>query len=148
MASPKSFEAAVEVLETQKLAAQDIQDVVSAGRLEEAGIKVLNLQPQVTSAGRIILSSLQAKVVRDPARDDDDNNKMAVVDDLKMSMVENQFNSVIALWGDCDVVIGQGLRGEMGVSAVAQLQILSSLKDATIALDDFLTTVKVLSGNA
>jgi len=41
-----------------------------------------------------------------------------------------------------DITIGQGLRGTMGVSAVAQLTILSELREATAALDDFLRAVQ------
>ena len=44
------------------------------------------------------------------------------------------------------MTIGQGLRGERGVSAVAQSQFLSSLGEATAALlDGFLATVTSLS---
>lgn len=133
IAPPKSISTAMEILETQQLAAQDIKEVVSAGRLEEAGIKVLNLIPKVTSSGRYILANVQARI-----------SASSTVDELKISMLENQLNAVIGLFGDCDVVIGQGLRGEMGVSAVAQLTILSSLRDASSALDDFLVTAKKL----
>ena len=41
--SPDSVSQALEILATQQLAAQDIANVVSAGKLEEAGIKILNL---------------------------------------------------------------------------------------------------------
>lgn len=136
IAAPKSVSTALEILETQQLAAKDIKDVVSAGRLEEAGIKILNLIPKVTSSGRYILSTLQART-----------SSSSAINELKISMLENQLNMMVALFGECDVVIGQGLRGEMGVSAVAQLTILSSLRDASSALDDFLVTAtKLLDG--
>jgi hypothetical protein len=136
IAPPNSLSTALEILETQQLAAKDIKDVVSAGRLEEAGIKVLNLIPKVTSSGRYILSTVQART-----------SSSSTVDELKISMLENQLNTMLGLFGECDVVIGQGLRGQMGVSAVAQLTILSSLRDASAALDDFLVTShKLLDG--
>ncbi|KAG7354713.1 hypothetical protein IV203_004069 [Nitzschia inconspicua] len=137
ISSPKSIPIALEILETQQLAANDIKDVVSAGRLEEAGIKILNLIPKVTSSGRYILSTLQSRTTAS-----------STIDELKISMLENQLNDMIALFGECDVVIGQGLRGQMGVSAVAQLTILSSLRDASSALDDFLVlATKLLEGS-
>jgi hypothetical protein len=133
ISSPASLSSAMEILKTQQLAANDIKDVVSAGRLEEAGIKLLNLIPRVTSSGRYVLSTFQARTMSNNA-----------IDELKVGMLENQLNLLMGLFGDCDVVIGQGLRGEMGVSAVAQLTILSSLNDASNALDDFLVLASKL----
>jgi hypothetical protein len=133
IAAPKSLSTALEILETQQLAAQDIKQVVMAGRLEEAGIKILNLIPKITSAGQYILQVLIART-RDSS----------MVDVLKINMLESQLNNMVALFGECDVEIGQGLRGEMGVSAVAQLTILSTIRDASSALDDFLVTATKL----
>lgn len=132
---PSSFSSAIESLEAQRKAADDIQTVVSAGRLEEAGIKVLNLMPKVTTSGKLVVQTISDRL---------DVNK-STIDEIRLTKLEDQYNMVIGLWGECDVTIGQGLRGEMGVSAVAQLQILSSLRDATAALDDFLATVASLS---
>lgn len=67
---------------------------------------------------------------------------------MKVARLKDDFNMAMGLWGECDVVIGQGLRGQLGVTTVAQLQILSSLKDAVLAYDDFLTNVKYLSVEA
>jgi len=131
IASPNSYDQAWEILQTQRIAADDIKQVVSAGRLEEAGIKVLNLVPKVTSSGRVVLNTIESEIVG--------KGSNGVIVELQINKLQDQFNTVLALWGECDVMIGQGLRGEMGVSAAAQLQILSSLQDATAALDDFLT---------
>ena len=43
---------------------------------------------------------------------------------MTRNRLESQWEMVLALWGESDVMIGQGLRGELGVSAVAQIQIL------------------------
>jgi hypothetical protein len=131
---PSSFSAALEMLETQRIAADDIQQVVLAGRLEEAGIKVLNFMPKVTSSGKLIVDIIEQGL---------DPNK-SPMDEIKLTRIQDQLNMVIALWGECDVTIGQGLRGQMGVSAVAQLQILSSLREATAALDDFMASINTL----
>jgi hypothetical protein len=147
---PKSLQVAIEILETQRLAADDIGAVVSAGRLEEAGIKVLNLIPKVTTAGRVVLSNIQKqqqqqRVSAEATTTTSSSTSTSsddVVKGLQYQKVEEQYNVMVALWSDCDIVIGQGLRGEMGVSAVAQIQILTSVKDSTIALDDFITSSK------
>eukprot|EP00980_Cylindrotheca_fusiformis_P020572 scaffold7641_cov115-Cylindrotheca_fusiformis.AAC.18 len=132
--APDNFSAALDDLKSQRIAADDIQQVVSAGRLEEAGIKVLNLMPKVTSAGRLVVDVIEGKL--DP--------NTSKVDEMKLTRIRDQLDMVIGLWGECDVTIGQGLRGQMGVSAVAQLQVLSSLREATGALDDFLASVNSL----
>lgn len=132
--SPTVFSAALEKLETQRIAADDIQQVVLAGRLEEAGIKVLNLMPKVTSSGKFIVNIIQEGL----------NPNESPIDEMKLTRIQDQLNMVIGLWGECDVMIGQGMRGQLGVSAVAQLQILPSLREATGALDDFLATVNTL----
>ena len=135
---PKSFQQAVEVLQTQRLAADDIVSVISAGRLEEAGIKVLNLLPKVTSAGKLVVDTLQGEINSKPPSG---SSSDTIITELRLSKLEQEFQLVVALWNEADLVIGQGLRGELGVSAVAQLQILSSLRDAIAATDDFLVTV-------
>jgi hypothetical protein len=125
---PKAPKEAWEVIQAQRLAADDIQTVVMSGRLEEAGIKVLNLVPKITTSGRVIVRSMG------------DDLPPSIVNDLRMERLKDQFDLALGLWGECDVMIGQGLRGEMGVSAAAQLQILNNLKEATAALDDFLAS--------
>jgi hypothetical protein len=128
---PSSFKAALEILETQRIAAGDIQQVVLEGRLEEAGMKVLNLMPKITSAGRLIVFTIEQGL----------GPNKSVVDEIKLTRIQDQLNMVIGLWGGCDVEIGQGMRGQLGVSAVAQLQILPSLREATAELDDLLASI-------
>lgn len=138
IASPNSVAQAWEILETQRLAAEDIQQVVQAGKLEEAGIKVLNLVPKMTSSGRVVLEdSLERIAIAQPS---------SVVGEMTMNRLQTQWDMVVGLWGEADVMIGQGLRGEMGVSAAAQIQILRQLKDATAALDDFIASAASASG--
>jgi hypothetical protein len=133
--APPSFSSAIEILETQRIAADDIKEVISAGRLEEAGIKILNLLPKVTSSGKMVVETIERGL----------DTKNSVVDEIRLTKLRDQFMMLTGLWGECDIEIGQGIRGQMGVSAVAQIQILSSLRDATAEFDDFLATVTSLS---
>jgi hypothetical protein len=139
---PPSLQSAFEILESQRLAADDIQSVVSAGRLEEAGIKVLNLIPKITTAGRLVLLSVRQQQSKTTTIDS--SSSIDVVNELQYSKIDDLFNTMVGLWSESDIVIGQGLRGEMGVSAVAQIQILDSVKDAIIAMDDFLASAKTI----
>ena len=148
---PKSFESAMVILRTQRAAADNIKKEVLAGRLEEAGIQVLGLIPQVTTSSRRVFSDLQAKIrakgilaSNKPDRIPTDSD--ITVEELAIEMAENQMNIVTGCWGDCDIRIGQGIRGELGAVTVAQLTILESIRDATCALDDYLVTATTLSG--
>jgi hypothetical protein len=143
--SPDSYAQAWDILQTQRLAADDIQQVVSAGRLEEAGIKVLNLVPKVTSSGRVVMNTIENELTKQQQQD---GGSGGVIREMRINRLQEQFSMVVALWGELDVTIGQGLRGDMGVSAVAQLQILSSLRDAIAALDDFLATASSSSSSS
>jgi hypothetical protein len=136
VAVPKSLADAMTVLQTQRRATDDIRSVVAAGRLEEAGIQVLNLIPRVTAAGRVVLQS-----VMDTQRSQQMSEGARQVLDLQM---QSKLDDMVANFGQLDITIGQGLRGEMGVVTAAQLNILSDLKDAVISLDDFLDSIPSL----
>jgi hypothetical protein len=130
IAIPKSFAEAMSVLETQRKAADDIRTVVSAGRLEEAGIQVLNLIPKVTAAGRVVVQSVTSgSQLSEGARE------------VRNLQLQSKLDDMVANFGQLDITIGQGLRGEMGVVTAAQLNILSDLKDALIAFDEFLDSI-------
>ena len=129
--APASIIKAKEELLAQRLAADDIKKVVLEGRLEEAGIKVLNLIPKVTMASYAIQEQVQSRYPTSSSG----TNQMRVV------QFQQSLQDVIAQWSAIDIEIGQGLRGQLGVSAVAQLAILKSIVEATAALDDFLQLV-------
>ncbi len=150
---PKSFEAAMAILQAQRIKADEIKQNVLAGRLEDAGIAVLGLIPQVTASSRRVFADLQAKIrtkglskssslVRKNPSDEDDSE--TTIEELAIELAENQMNCLTGYWGDCDITIGQGIRGELGKVTVAQLTILDSLRDATCALDDYLVTATML----
>lgn len=127
---PKSAADARLVLEAQRQAADDIRAVVAAGRLEEAGIKVLNLVPKVTAAGRVVVDTVaQTTTFSDGVKE------------VQLLRLQSKLDETLGNFGQVDVDIGQGLRGEMGVVTAAQLQILADLKDAMMAFDDFLTQI-------
>jgi hypothetical protein len=137
-APPKSAQSAVKALSAQRKAADDIAEVVAAGRLEEAGIKMLNLIPKVTTAGRVILDELSSRSSSAAAAT---TLSEETIWNLRTSQMESKFEELLGILGQCDVSIGQGLRGQMGVSAVAQLSILSELREVMAAFDDFLAFV-------
>lgn len=126
--SPTSFSSAYEAILTQRLAADDIINVVSAGRLEEAGIKVLNLIPRLTVSGRVLV-------------DYEPSEAKSTQESIQRQQLQNLLEATEVAWKNVDILIGQGIRGDMGVSAVAQLNILSELREAITSLDEFVANV-------
>jgi len=149
---PKSFESAMSILKTQRALSDEIRQHVMAGKLEEAGVQVLGLLPQVSISCKRIVAELET-TIRTNGITGKTNRAVAsesemTVESMAIEMAEDQSAYVNGYWGDCDITIGQGIRGELGVLTVAQLTILASLRDATGALDDFLVTASTLSKNA
>jgi len=125
---PTNVARAKEELLAQREAANDIQNVISAGRLEEAGIKVLRLIPVITGAGMAIQEQVQ---IAYPVSNGGANQ-------MRVMKYQQGLQELVALWSGIDVEIGQGLRGQLGSSVVAQLAILKSIEEANAAFDDFL----------
>ena len=136
IAIPKSVREARTILEAQRLVADEISTVVLAGRLEQAGIQVLQLLPPLTVSGRVVLDHAMAARMTTTTNTNTDSD--TVVAELRRERSEQLFSTVVVAWNTVDITIGQGLRGALGVSAVAQLLILDALREATGALDDFL----------
>jgi hypothetical protein len=130
LVAPKSTAEALKTLKEQRLRADTVTEKVTAGRLEEAGILVLDLVPKVTLAARVL-----EKAQLEPGTPTTVN----AVEDLRRQRLQDQVEMVYVLWNRVDVAIGQGMRGEMGVSVVAQLTILDEVKDAIRALDDMIS---------
>ena len=126
---PKSYDVALQEFNTIGNSIKDVTDTVSKGSLTAAGVQLLQVMPKYTVCGKVILNGLSQ-------RDDIQGVYPLIVD---------RYNILFAQLYSCDVMIGQGLRGEMGVSAVAQINILSELKQIESDYDVFLKQVISLS---
>jgi hypothetical protein len=133
VATPKSTKEALQWLQTQRLAADDIAQVVTSGRLEEAGIKVLNLLPKVTVASRALVEAKAGGIAK--------QGESETIRELRRQKLQSLNEQVYVLWNSVDIAIGQGIRGEMGAPVVAQLMVLDVLKDAIRSLDDLLAAL-------
>jgi hypothetical protein len=169
---PTSYNEAIDVLQQQQyIAKNEIKQYIAEGKLELAGQKVLYALPKITVSGRYIKDELESRIRNNPSTPSPStsttiessessesssessesestssttaSSSMSVIDELKIDRIEDQFNLMIGYWGGIDIEIGQGLRGDLGVSAVAQLLILDTLRDVTCAIDDFLVTATV-----
>ncbi|MGK3759199.1 MAG: hypothetical protein ACI8RD_011516 [Bacillariaceae sp.] len=151
-ASPKSYQEAIDILKQQQyIANNDIKQLLLEGKLELAGKKVLYALPKITISGRYILDELESRIRNSSAAASASastessvaSTSTSVIDELKIERIENQYNLMNGYWGEIDIEIGQGIRGDLGVSAVAQITILSTLRDVTSSIDDFLITAQI-----
>jgi hypothetical protein len=153
-ASPKSYQEAIDILKQQQyIANNDIKQLLLEGKLELAGKKVLYALPKITISGRYILDELESRIRNSSAaaaasasastESSVASTSTSVIDELKIERIENQYNLMNGYWGEIDIEIGQGIRGDLGVSAVAQITVLSTLRDVTSSIDDFLITAQI-----
>lgn len=119
------YQEAMETLYSQRLASEDIKNVIKEGKLEEARFKLSNLVLVVKSTGGTILNVLK-KVSRDYSRND------------SMELMERQFQleRLLGLYRDIGYLIEDGLRSQ--TPAVTQLQTLDKLKEAEDVFDQYL----------
>lgn len=79
------------------------------------------------------------------ANNDDDTNPSstpeAIALELKAYRIELALNDLVCTLGDADITVGQGLRGELGVSAPAQIEILGQLADCRKEFDVLMSVV-------
>jgi hypothetical protein len=126
-----TLEKALKTLVKQRQVADtEIREAITVGRLEDAGLLILALVPRVASAGSVVLQQHQMQ--------EDGSNNNSQLQQLKLDRLQNKFAEALGSFGQCDVSVGQGMRGEMGSITMAQLTILSDLQEGIAALDDFL----------
>ncbi len=136
---PSNYQNAINQLKEQRVNFDVVQENMAKGDIKQAGLILLDVVPKVTAAGRYIVRSysIAANNERNKASDSEE----AKVLDMKSYRIEYALNECLGYLGESDVLIGQGLRGELGVSAPAQLAILEQLRDARKEFDEFLRVV-------
>ena len=127
---PETIALAKKQLRSERVKIKFIRQVVLDGELEQAGLLILNLIPMVTSAGLKLQTYVEVKTVETESQ-----NSNA---EKELRKFQQAFEVLVAEWNSIDIELGFALRGQRGVTAVAQIEILQYLKDATVALDDFI----------
>lgn len=127
---PSTIEAAIKMLSEQRKTADDVKDGVALGRIEEAGVKLLSLVPKLRAASERVMASAS-------------DTTPGGINEIRQIKLQDEFDQVFGSYFEVDVMIGQALRGQLGVSAVAQIQILASVKEANIDFDNLLSYVVV-----
>ena len=151
---PKNYADALNQLKDQRQQLDVAQDLVAKGQIEKAGLIVLDIIPKANAAGSVILKSINKasnnernaamKRKNKSSIGNDDNpsstNKATTLE-MKAYRVETTLNELMGNLGETDVLIGQGLRGELGVSAPAQIAILEEFANCRKEFDNLLSTI-------
>jgi len=128
---PATLDLAKQQLFDQRQQLKVVRNIVFDGDLRKAGVEVLRILPKVSSAGIKISEHIEAKT--------DFFDKES---EKKFNTFDESMQGLLALWNGLDIEIGQALRGQRGVTAVAQIEILADLKELTVVFDDFLRVVE------
>ena len=127
---PETIALAKKQLRSERSKIKFVREVVLDGDLEQAGLLLLNLIPAVTSAGLKLQDYVESKTIESTTG----NTK----EETELRKFQTAFEVLVAEWSSIDIELGFALRGQRGVTAVAQIEVLRYLKDATVALDDFI----------
>jgi hypothetical protein len=104
---PKSNSVARQTLEKQQTIIQTtVLDLVTAGRLEEAGICLLGVIPKVTSAGNFLVQQSMSE-------NENDSDSSEAIAEIRSVRLQSQYQLLLGLLGQSDVSIGQALRGDI-----------------------------------
>ena len=106
----------------------NLKDVILHGELTSAGTALLAIVPRITVAGRVAVDSMK---------------NTSQKEDLSMKAYRAEvahYELLIAL-GSCDIIIGQGIRGDTGSITMTQIQVMQDLKDANERFTELMNAV-------
>mmetsp|Transcript_12981 Transcript_12981/g.18910 ORF Transcript_12981/g.18910 Transcript_12981/m.18910 type:complete len:244 (-) Transcript_12981:223-954(-) len=134
-----SYADAIEILNTQRIACDNIVQVISDGNLEEAGFKVMQLNAQTRVAGKIVLDNLQQNQgpMRRTSSDAIAQNESSI-NILRFLKCQKTFSQLLDMCEECELQVANALRGKLGAPAPAQLKLSALLDETRNAYDDFI----------
>ena len=133
---PKTYTDAMSSLKHGRERCAELPELVRTGKLEKAGVEILGVTPNVTVAGTVVLKELPGSETYsgDGAASDKVSKEMS----LRGYRAEVALSELEIALGQCDIILGQGMRGELGAPAPAQLQVLEAVKAINEAYDEVL----------
>ena len=150
---PKTFEDAISQLNDLRQQLDVAQEYVANGKLEASGISLLEITPKINAAGITIIQTINKalidernKAMKSKKRKDGEyvenpsTNKGTILE-LESNRVQTSLNELLGYLGETDVLLGQGLKGELGAPAPAQIQILENFGECKREFDNFLATI-------
>ena len=154
---PSNYPNALNQLKQQRQQLDTVQDLIAKGEIENAGLVLLDIIPKVNAAGIVLIKSFGSasneernaamkqrnNIITDGS--DGDGNPSSTLKattlEMKAYRIEYALNELLGFLGDTDVMLGQALRGELGVSAPAQIQILSEITECQREFDNLLLAI-------
>lgn len=150
---PKSYgEAITNLAESKNEFEKAFIESIRRGKLEDAGVELLDITPKVTVAGRVIVSELSGKPRKSndwssssdsPSDIDGGGSRGGGGGDLSMKglRAEVVLSELVVALGQVDILLGQGINGQLGSITAAQIQILSSCTEINDLFLDLLNII-------
>lgn len=130
-----TYQDAVEIMYAQRIAVDNIANVIQDGKMEEAGFKVMQLNAQTRAAGKIILDSYQQQL------SGKNNNNLML---LRFLSCQKKFAVLLDSCDECGEALQNTLKGKLGATAAAQIKSSKIVDETKSAYDDFLLDVKTM----
>ena len=106
-----------------------VVEAIKRGKLEDAGVELLGITPTATVAGRVIVSELSGS----PRKSNDWTSSSSISEDgengdlsMKGLRAEVVLSELVVALGQVDILLGQGMNGQLGSITAAQIQLLSA----------------------
>jgi len=130
---PKTYKAALAELEPLKIRTSALSDLILKGNLTDAGVELLGIMPRITVSGRLVVASLSG----------DTSEKRTTASDfgLRALRIEAAYLELLYTLNSVDILIGQGLSGDLGSVTAAQIQILGELREANTLFDEMILAI-------
>lgn len=129
-----TYQDALEIMYTQRIAVDNIANVIQDGNMEEAGFKVMQLNAQTRAAGKIILDSYQQQL-------SGKNDNLML---LRFLSCQKKFAVLLDSFDECGEALQNTLKGKLGATAAAQIKSSKIVDETKSAYDDFLLDVKTM----
>lgn len=123
---------AEEIISSQRLALNNIADVIRQGDIDEAGFKIMQLIAQTKMGGEIILATFQEQLPK--------KGSTAL---LRYQSCQKKFVYLTESFDDCKLAYENALKGKLGSTAAAQLKLLSIIDTSKNLYDEFLLEVNL-----
>lgn len=106
-------------------------DSIKRGKLEDAGVELLDITPLVTVAGRVIVSELSGSPRKSndwtsSSISEEGGNRGSGDLSMKGLRAEVVLSELVVALGQVDILLGQGMNGQLGSITAAQIQLLSA----------------------
>jgi len=129
-----TYQDAVEIMYAQRIAVDNIANVIQDGKIDEAGFKVMQLNAQTKTAGKIILDCYQQQI----------SGKADNIILLRFLSCQKKFAILLDLCDECSDALQNTLKGKLGATAAAQIKSSKVVDEIKSSYDDFLMDAKSL----